>query len=233
MDNLNRLQTENLGISVSPKIGSTNLVEFFILSNRFDNIIETKNNNYIPNIIIAITRNERERWCSGVIQELNRYDLTSAKATREDMDFYESSNISYILDKEADSLGQKSIFTYSKSHGHLGTMGYFPYITELVLKDNTYFTDISSLSKKSFWEKVCELDNTWPNLNEWWDDWSSLRNGIHGPPNSVNPDQRKRKKLVSIVKDMLNNDTRLDFISAILDNNQETINHLKGTNKWI
>ena len=32
---------------------------------------------------------------------------------------------------------------------------------------------------------------------------------------------------------MLNNDTRLDFISTILDNNQETINYLKKTDKWI
>ena len=106
-------------------------------------------------------------------------------------------------------------------------------ITELALRDNTYFTDISSLSKKSFWKTVCELDNTWPNLNEWWDDWNNFRNGDHGPPVSVNPEQNKRKKLVSIVKDMLNNDTRLDFISTILDNNQETINYLRRTDKWI
>jgi len=220
VENLNRIQTNNLAITAAPKIASTNLVKFFV--DRFDNIIETSDDKKLPNIIIVITRNERDRWCSGVIQEINEFRFEHE---------YKSSNISYILDKEADSLGQKSIFT--NSHAHLGTIGYLPYITELVLRDNTYFTDISSLSKKSFWEKVCELDNTWPNLNEWWDDWSSFRNGDHGPPNSVNPEQLKRKKLVSIVKGMLKNDSRLDFISEILDNNQETINHLKGTNKWI
>ena len=220
MDSLNRIQTKNLAITAAPKIGSTNLVEFFV--GRFDNIIETKNNHTIPNIIIVITRNERDRWCSGVIQDLDVLFLEHES---------KYSNVSYILDNEANRLGQKSIFT--TSHAHLGTMGYFPYITELVLKDNTYFTDISSLSKKSFWKTVCELDNTWPNLNEWWDDWSSFRNGIHGPPVSVNPEQIKRKKLVSIVEDMLNNDTRLDFISTILDNNQEIINYLRRTDKWI
>ena len=226
MDNLNRIQTKNLAITAAPKIASTNLVKFFV--DRFDNIIESNgqkdDDGYMPNIIIVITRNERDRWCSGVIQELNELRLEHES---------KHSRVSYILDKEANSLGQKSIFTYSKSHGHLGTLGYFPYITELALRDNTYFTDISSLSKESFWERVCFMDNTWPNINEWWDDWNSFRNGIHGPPVSVNPVQIKRKELVSIVEDMLDNDTRLDFISTILDNNQKIINYLRRTDKWI
>jgi len=201
-------------------MASTNLAQFFV--DRLDNIIETISYRKLPNIIIVITRNERDRWCSGVIQEINELELGHQS---------KHSRVSYILDKEADSLGQKSIFT--NSHAHLGTIGYLTCITELVLRDNTYFTDISSLSKKSFWKTVCELDNTWPNLNEWWDDWNNFRNGDHGPPVSVNPEQIQRKKLVSIVKDMLNNDTRLDFISTILDNNQETINYLKKTDKWI
>ncbi len=220
MDNLNRIQTKNLAITAAPKMASTNLAKFFI--DRFDGIIETISDRKLPNIIIVITRNERDRWCSGVIQEINELELGHQS---------KHSRVSYILDKEADSLGQKSIFT--NSHAHLGTIGYLTCITELVLRDNTYFTDISSLSKKSFWKTVCELDNTWPNLNEWWDDWNNFRNGDHGPPVSVNPEQIQRKKLVSIVKDMLNNDTRLDFISTILDNNQETINYLKKTDKWI
>ena len=220
MDNLNRIQTKNLAITAAPKMASTNLAKFFI--DRFDGIIETISDRKLPNIIIVITRNERDRWCSGVIQEINELELGHQS---------KHSRVSYILDKEADSLGQKSIFT--NSHAHLGTIGYLTCITELVLRDNTYFTDISSLSKKSFWKTVCELDNTWPNLNEWWDDWNNFRNGDHGPPVSVNPEQIRRKKLVSIVKDMLNNDTRLDFISTILDNNQETINYLKKTDKWI
>ena len=226
MDNLNRIQTKNLALTAAPKIASTNLVKFFV--DRFDNIIESNgqkdDDGYMPNIIIVITRNERDRWCSGVIQELNELRLEHES---------KHSRVSYILDKEANSLGQKSIFTYSKSHGHLGTLGYFPYITELALRDNTYFTDISSLSKESFWERVCFMDNTWPNINEWWDDWNSFRNGIHGPPVSVNPVQIKRKELVSIVEDMLDNDTRLDFISTILDNNQKIITYLRRTDKWI
>jgi hypothetical protein len=220
VDNLNRIQTKNLAITAAPKMASTNLAQFFV--DRLDNIIETISYRKLPNIIIVITRNERDRWCSGVIQEINELELGHQS---------KHSRVSYILDKEADSLGQKSIFT--NSHAHLGTIGYLTCITELVLRDNTYFTDISSLSKKSFWKTVCELDNTWPNLNEWWDDWNNFRNGDHGPPVSVNPEQIQRKKLVSIVKDMLNNDTRLDFISTILDNNQETINYLKKTDKWI
>jgi len=71
MINLTRIQTKNLSITTTPKIASRNLINFF---GRFDNIIETDwetDDNNIPNIIIVITRNERERWCSGVIQNLN------------------------------------------------------------------------------------------------------------------------------------------------------------------
>jgi len=215
---LNRIQTKNLAITSAPKTASTNLKKFFV--DRFDNIIETNNTNKIPNIIIVITRNERDRWCSGVIQELNKLQLGHES---------KHSRVSYILDKEANSLGQKSVFT--NIHAHLGTLGYLSCITELALRDNTFFTDISSLSKKEFWAKICELDNTWPNLNEWWDDWNDFRNGDHGPPDPEDQVQIKRKELVSIVEDMLDNDTRLDFIRDILDRNQETINYLKGTDK--
>ncbi len=214
---LTRIQTRNLAITAGNKTASTNLINYFC---RFGNITETDDNFKVPNIIIVITRNVRERWCSGVIQELDELQLESK--------FY---NVSYILDKEANSLGQKSMFT--NNHAHLGTLDYAGCVTQLALRDNTYFTDISNLSKKSFWEKVCELDNNWPNLNEWWDEWSSLRNNIHGPPDPKDASQNKRKKLVSIVEYMLNNDKRLDFIRDILDSSQETINYLKETNKWI
>jgi hypothetical protein len=229
MGHFNIIQTKNLAITALPKTASTNLVEFFV--DRFDNIIETDDDIInMPNIIIVITRNERERWCSGVIQELDPYFPTG----KNDHTNYRNKKIvSYILDKEADSLGQKSIFTSSGFHSHLGTVGYLTCITELALRDNTFFTDISSLSKRGFWAKICELDSTWPNLNEWWNDWNNYRNGIHGPPDLEDEEQNERRVFVSIVEDMLNNDTRLDFISAILDDNQETIDYFKETDKWI
>ena len=118
-------------------------------------------------------------------------------------------------------------------HSHVGQDSWIKNITSIGHRPNTHFIDISSLSDRSFWERVCFMDNTWPNLNEWWDDWNSFRNGIHGPPVSVNPVQIKRKELVSIVEDMLDNDTRLDFISTILDNNQKIITYLRRTDKWI
>ena len=227
MGRFNIIQTKNLAISALPKTASTNLVEFFV--DRFDNIIETDcaiiN---MPNIIIVITRNERERWCSGVVHELDQYFLNRKNDHK---NYRSKKTVSYILDKEADSLGQKSLFT--NGHAHLGTVGYLTYIAELALRDNIYFTDISSLSKRGFWAKICILDNTWPNLNEWWNDWNNYSNGIHGPPDLEDNEQNERRVLVSIVEDMLNNDTRLDFISTILDSNQETIDYFKETDKWI
>ena len=228
MKHLNRIQTKNLAITSAPKIASTNLVEFFV--DRFDNILEVLEwiPGQIPNTVIVITRNERERWCSGVIQELDNFKWFVRSRIRSKPNL---KLVSYILDKEVNSLGQKSMFT--NGHAHLGTIGYTSCITELALRDNTHFTDISSLSKKSFWEKVCEMDNTWPHVNEWWDDLSSFRNNIHGPPDLEDIQQNRRRVTVRIVEDMLNNDTRLDFISEILDKTQETINYLKGTDKWI
>ena len=225
MINLTRIQTKNLSITTTPKIASRNLINFF---GRFDNIIETDyetDDNNIPNIIIVITRNERERWCSGVIQNLNDNIDTMYEGNK---------NVTYILDKAANSLGNNSVFTSGNNpRSTLGILGYTSCITELALRDNTHFTDISSLNKKSFWEKVCEMDNTWPHVNEWWIDWNNFSNEIHGPPSTTNLEHNKRKKLVSIVEDMLNNDRRLDFISTTLNSNQETINYLKGTDKWI
>ncbi len=225
MINLTRIQTKNLSITTTPKIASRNLINFF---GRFDNIIETDyetDDNNIPNIIIVITRNERERWCSGVIQNLN---------DNIDTLYAGGKNVTYILDNAANSLGNNSVFTAGNNpRSTLGILGYTSCITELALRDNTYFTDISSLNKKSFWEKVCEMDNTWPHVNEWWIDWNNFSNEIHGPPSTTNLEHNKRKKLVSIVEDMLNNDRRLDFISTTLNSNQETINYLKGTDKWI
>ena len=56
------------------------------------NIIETNNPNKIPNIIIVITRNERDRWCSGVIQELNEFAIEQES---------KHSRVSSILELEA------------------------------------------------------------------------------------------------------------------------------------
>ena len=223
---LRRIQTQNLAITTSNKHGSTNLVNFF---GDFDVINATKVEELeVPKTVIVITRNEKDRWCSGVVQELSRL--------KDDLDETDKDAVYNILDREANSLGNKSIFTYDRSH--LGEQPYFPFIIQLLLNYNTHFTDISSLNKKSFWKKICELDDTWPRVNEFFDDWDKfLQNQsklyshktFFGPPKG----ESKRGEIVNVVRDMLNTDKRLDFISRILDTKQKQIDDLKKSDMWI
>ena len=223
---LRRIQTQNLAITTSNKHGSTNLVNFF----RSFDIINAHNVEEVevPKTVIVITRNEKDRWCSGVVQELSRL--------KDNLDETDKDTICDILDREANSLGNRSIFTYDRSH--LGEQSYFPYIIQLLLNYNTYFTDISSLNKISFWEKICELDDTWPRINEFFEDWQKhLQNQsklyshetVYGPPKGGS----KRGEIVNVVKDMLYTDKRLDFISRILDAKQKQIDDLKKSDMWI
>ena len=223
---LRRIQTQNLAITTSNKHGSTNLVNFF---GDFDVINATKVEELeVPKTVIVITRNEKDRWCSGVVQELSRLE--------DNLDELDKDTIYDILDREVNSLGNKSIFTYDRSH--LGEQPYFPYIIQLLLDYNTHFTDISSLNKKSFWKKICELDDTWPRINEFFEDWQEhLQNQsklyshktFHGPPKG----ESKRGEIVNVVKDMLDTDKRLDFIFRILNARQIQIDNLKESNMWI
>ena len=124
---LRRIQTQNLAITTSNKHGSTNLVGFF---GDFDIINATKVEELeVPKIVIVITRNEKDRWCSGGVQELSRLE--------DNLDELDKDTIYDILDREVNSLGNKSIFTYDRSH--LGENPYFPYIIQLLLNYNTYF----------------------------------------------------------------------------------------------
>ena len=223
---LRRIQTQNLAITTSNKHGSTNLVGFF---GDFDIINATKVEELeVPKTVIVITRNEKDRWCSGVVQELSRLE--------DNLDELDKDTIYDILDREVNSLGNKSIFTYDRSH--LGENPYFPYIIQLLLNYNTYFTDISSLNKKNFWKKICELDDTWPRTNEFFEDWRKYLHGqsklyshkiFHGPPKG----ESKRGEIKNVVRNMLDIDKRLDFISRILDARQIQIDDLKKSNMWI
>ena len=98
---LRRIQTQNLAITTSNKHGSTNLVGFF---GDFDIINATKVEELeVPKTVIVITRNEKDRWCSGVVQELSRLE--------DNLDELDKDTIYDILDREVNSLGNKSIFT--------------------------------------------------------------------------------------------------------------------------
>ena len=80
--NLNCLQTKGISISLIPKHATTNLVRFFIGTGANGKNNDSKYSRLFKNTaydisqhkpLIVVTRNETERWCSGVVQELNAY----------------------------------------------------------------------------------------------------------------------------------------------------------------
>ena len=87
-EGLEQLSTKDIGITLISKHATTNLVKFFIGEGNDTDTVEKKVSKYSRlfrqgayNIsdqkpLIVITRNERERWSSGIVQELNEYDKT-------------------------------------------------------------------------------------------------------------------------------------------------------------
>jgi len=215
---IGRLQTDNLGITLSPKIASTNLKKFFTKKGRTllhkmrhdTNLRVGKKDDYtneIPNYLIVLTRAEKRRWCSGVLEEVSSYT--------------DKESLISILDKEADRIGNKDCI-FHKGYSHLGNGDYQKHLTQLLFREHTYFCDVTKINESTFWEWVCELDPTWPKIDEWFDNWQNEHNNISS----------ERDVFIDTIEDMLDNDKRLSLIKDILETNQRGIDYIKTTNIW-
>ena len=220
---IGRLQTDNLGITLSPKIASTNLKKFFTKKGRTllhkmrhdTNLRVGKKNdftNQMPKYLIVLTRSEKRRWCSGVLEEVSSYT--------------DKESLISILDKEADRIcSEESYYVpciFHNKYSHLGTNDYQRHLTQLLFREHTYFCDVDKLSEFTFWEWVCELDPTWPKIDEWFDNWQNEHNIVSS----------ERDVFIDTIEDMLDNDKRLSLIKDILENNQRNIDYIKTTNIW-
>ena len=235
---IGRLQTDNLGITLAPKIASTNLKKFFtkqgrtlLYRMRHNTTLRVgqKNDftNQMPKYLIVLTKSERRRWCSGVLEEVSSYT--------------DKESLISILDKEADRIcSEESYYVpciFHNKYSHLGTNDYQRHLTQLLFREHTYFCDVDKLNEPTFWEWVCELDPTWPKTEEWIWDWQDFQNGIYGPPSTdshgnENTKHLERDVFVDVIQDMLNNDKRLSLIKDILETNQRSIDYIKTTDIW-
>ena len=215
---IGRLQTDNLGITLSPKIASTNLKKFFTKQGRtllhrmrHDTTLRVgqKNDftNQIPKYLIVLTRSEIRRWCSGVLEEVSSYT--------------DKESLISILDKEADRIGNKDCI-FHKGYSHLGNGDYQKHLTQLLFREHTYFCDVTKINESTFWEWVCKLDPTWPKIDEWFDNWQNEHNIVSS----------ERDVFIDTIEDMLDNDKRLSLIKDILETNQRGIDYIKTTNIW-
>ena len=215
---IGRLQTDNLGITLSPKIASTNLKKFFTKKGRTllhkmrhdTNLRVGKKDDYtneIPNYLIVLTRAEKRRWCSGVLEEVSSYT--------------DKESLISILDKEADRIGNKDCI-FHKGYSHLGNGDYQKHLTQLLFREHTYFCDVTKINESTFWEWVCKLDPTWPKIDEWFDNWQNEHNIV----------SLERDVFIDTIENMLDNDKRLSLIKDILETNQRSIDYIKTTNIW-
>ena len=228
---IERLQTDNLGITLSPRIGSTNLIEFFTKRGRallhkmkhgttFRVGDKGDFTNTMPKYLIIPTYSEKHRWASGVLDEMPPCT--------------DKESLISILDTEADRIGSKDCIFYNKEgYSHLGSNSYLRHLAELMDRDNTYFCDKSKLEEHGFWKYICELDPTWPKMSEWIKSWLLISNGIYGPDIAENNIHAKRTQFVNVIEDMLCNDDRLSFIKDILDNSERNLIEIRKTDRWL
>jgi len=237
-EGLEQLSTKDIGITLIPKHATTNLVRFFIGEDKDTDTVEKKVSKYSRlfrqgayNIsdqkpLIVITRNERERWSSGIVQELNEYDKTFKK-----QGWRKSSNVdvqNFLNDLLFAKTNRWSHLLSGIIHSRI-TPVWLHWMPALMQKDNVYFTDLSCLKTISFWTKVCLMDPNFPPVIEWFDDWMSLYMGNH--PEKL--EQYNNTKVANMVnKDILTR-KELNFISETLDRNQTILDYLKTTDRWL
>jgi len=219
---LTRLQTDNLGIVLSPNIGSTNLKEFFTTRGRtllhkmkhgttFRVGDKGDFTNTMPKYLIIPTYSEKHRWASGVLDEMPPCT--------------DKESLISILDTEADRIGSKDCIFYNKEgYSHLGSNSYLRHLAELMDRDNTYFCDKSKLEEHGFWKYICELDPTWPEYTNWLDVGETTKD------KSI---KKTRAGFVDVIEKMVSDDNRLSLILDVLDSNQRHLEHIRTSDRWL
>jgi len=172
--------------------------------------------------LIVVTRNEFDRWCSGVVQDIVE-TFSEEKVDYGDLTMDAIANtVKHAL---IDTTQYINLFMGGKyGHSHVGQDSWIKNITSIGHRPNTHFIDISSLSDRSFWERVCELDNTWPPVDHWWSLWEKEC----GPNDFLHP----KKMVTEWIMDVLHKHENLKQIKKILESNQEIIENIKKEMSW-
>ena len=230
-DGLPTIGTDKLGISVYEKCASSTLIKFFAPDNPIfsrddwsyfklrQQPVETIDKD---KIIIVVTRNEFNRWCAGVTQDLDDWFVDKGKGDLKDQ------TIATAMNKITDSFEHSDSFqeTFMSAHSHIGSKLWFKDILYYTRKrPNTFFIDIDTLNDREFWDWVCKYDTSWPHVNNWWDAWK------HDDYQKY-PHNHPHKPITEWIRYLVDNDERLWNIRDILNSNQKIINDLMDTMFW-
>jgi hypothetical protein len=219
----------NLGISVYEKCGSSNLIKFFTEDYGKLKLTET-NLHKFQNIrieqpvcssfketfnLIIVTRNEYDRWCAGVTQDIDEEGDICEMTVGDIVD-----NIISAFDNTPEYINM-----FMRGHSHLGHKAWFNDIITLTDNKIVHFIDIRDLSDRRFWEWVCKVDPEWPDIKCWWSKWISFY---------AEYDLIHHHRLVTEwIRFLLDNHEELDTIKNLLTTNQQVIDDLKHTDKWL
>jgi len=226
------ITNRHLGITIYEKCGSSNLIKFFTEDydrewgltstdiHKFQNItlaksdIRTLKGDFI---LIVVTRNEYDRWCAGVTQDID-----------EEADLCDMT-IGEVVDEVASALDNtpEYINMFMRAHSHLGQKAWFNDVVSLTNNKNVHYIDIKDLSDRRFWEWVCKMDPEWPDIKSWWGKWIN--------DYSEYDLMHKNRLVTEWIRLLLHNHKELEVIKNILSKNQQVINDIfskKGLNKY-
>jgi hypothetical protein len=112
-----------------------------------------------------------------------------------------------------------------RGHSHLGNKMWYKGIVALTNYAAVHFIDIKDLSDRRFWNWVCAQDSKWPDVNFWWDKWISE----YGEYDIMH----NNKLVTEWIRFLLHNHEDLDVIKNQLGTNQQVIDDLKSTDRWL
>lgn len=246
-DGVPMIANGNLGISVYEKCGSSNLIKFFTedYSVGYDSEHPSQSVGGLPGLtksdlkkfqnielvherprfdshtfkenftLIIVTRNEYDRWCAGVTQDIDA-----------DADLCEMT-VGDIVDNIVSAFGNtpEYINMFMRGHSHLGHKLWFNDVITLTDNKIVHFIDIKDLSNRRFWDWVCATDPEWPDIKCWWNKWISF----YGEYDIMH----KNRLVTEWIRFLLDNHEELDTIKNLLTTNQQVIDDLKDTGKWL
>jgi hypothetical protein len=229
----------NTGISIYEKCGSSNLTKFFTEDysvgydsahpnqsiglpgltksdlKKFQNIKLGQFTNSNISTLIIVTRNEKDRWCAGVTQDMDEQADLCEMTVGEIVDEVQSA-----FDNTPDYINR-----FMRGHSHLGNKMWYNNVITLIENKIVHFIDIKDLSDRRFWDWVCATDPEWPDVKCWWNKWISE----YGEYDIMH----KNRLVTEWIRFLLDKHEDLKIIKNLLTTNQQVINEIKDTAKWL
>ena len=220
MNNATHATNGKLSIYFFSKVGTYSTEDLILESEDWEPGYDYDLDDDKTNIILV--RDEKERWASGVAQEMGQ--------------MFNHQEITHYTPEEMEKFFRKFVPPYNPvnvllyfQHSHLGYNNQFPYIksmwTQFVKFMNhptTYFCDINDLNKDEFWDKF-DMDKP--------ENWGQGNRSI----DIKNKDYIKQYclKLLDEKLGWGRQEPAWYLIKTQLEQNQQWLDDLKKTDKWL